>query len=309
MGLSHSQPGCTVPLQDCSANKVFGTVERNLTENEVHVWSINVDQLAKYRGWTDLLNEEETRRAACFRFQKDRQAFIVCRGALRILIASYLASVPKKLRFIFSERGKPELHESDNPGHVHFNVSHSDTRAVLAFVRNRKVGIDLERIRTDCEVEQIADRFFSAVEKKALLSLKSLQRHKAFFNLWTRKEAFLKARGGGLSIPLSDFDVSLEPVKPQILLATRPDANDVNRWHIESLQVAKGFAAALALEKLPGQKTHVDVRVLELPMVTRGAFAVAVDAIPLEMQIQHEPRTRASRNSASAGLATQGERP
>ena len=297
-----------MPLQDCSANKVFGTVERNLTENEVHVWSINVDQLAKYGGWTDLLNEEETRRAACFRFQKDRQAFIVCRGALRILIASYLASVPRKLRFIFSERGKPELHESDNPGHVHFNVSHSDTRAVLAFVRNRKVGIDLERIRTDCEVEQIAGRFFSAVEKKALLSLKSRHRHKAFFNLWTRKEAFLKAKGGGLSIPLSDFDVSLEPVNPEILLATRPDANEVDRWHIESLQVAKGFAAALALEKVPEQKTHLDVRVLELPMVTRGAFAVAVDAIPPKMQIQQEPRTRASRNSASPACGGNGPR-
>jgi 4'-phosphopantetheinyl transferase len=149
--------------------------------------------------------------------------------------------------FTYSETGKPALsaiHGSD----ICFNVSHSEDIAAFAFALRRKVGVDVECIRFDVDVEEIPRRFFSLLEQQDLAALDGQQKVEGFFNCWTRKEAYVKAVGSGLSLPLRDFDVSLAPGEPARLLATRPVANLVSQWSMESLELGPGCAAAVVVE-------------------------------------------------------------
>jgi 4'-phosphopantetheinyl transferase len=120
--------------------------------------------------------------------------------------------------------------------------------ALYAVARGREVGIDLEFIRRDLEVEQIAERFFSRQEIATLRALPADLRRDAFFLCWTRKEAYIKARGEGLSLPLDQFDVSLIPGEPAALLSTRPDSDEALRWSLQELPLGSGYVAALAVE-------------------------------------------------------------
>jgi len=119
---------------------------------------------------------------------------------------------------------------------------------LLAFAEGRQVGIDVEKLRRDFATSEIAERFFSIAEREALRALPQDQRHEAFFRCWTRKEAFIKALGEGLSHPLDQFDVSLAPGGPAVLLATRPDAQEAKRWKLWNIYVPGDYAAALAAE-------------------------------------------------------------
>ncbi len=127
-------------------------------------------------------------------------------------------------------------------------MSHSHGVALYAVTRDREVGIDLEFIRRDLEVEQIAERFFSRRETATLRALPTALREYAFFLCWTRKEAYIKARGEGLSLPLDQFDVSLIPGEPAALLSTQPDSDEALRWSLQELTLASGYVAALAVE-------------------------------------------------------------
>jgi len=131
---------------------------------------------------------------------------------------------------------------------IRFNMSHSHGEALYAVTRGREIGIDLEFIRCDLEVEQIAERFFSQCEIATLRALPVSLRKHAFFLCWTRKEAYIKARGQGLSLPLDQFDVSLIPGEPSALLSTQPDSDEALRWSLQELTPAPGYAAALAVE-------------------------------------------------------------
>src|SRR5208283_6416 len=142
----------------------------------------------------------------------------------------------------------PMLATSASSDTLDFNVSHTAGLALLAFARGRKIGIDVERIRRDFGTAEIAERFFSKAERAALRELPQEQRHEAFFRCWTRKEAFIKALGEGLSHPLDQFDVSLAPGQPAALLAARPHAEEVTRWSLWDLQVPGDYSAALAAE-------------------------------------------------------------
>ena len=189
------------------------------------------------------LSEEEAKRAVRFRFEKDRIRYIVAHGCLRNILARYLQCEPGVLNFDINEYGKPSIN-----GHkLEFNLSHSGDFALIAVSHKRKVGVDVERIHSDMEFESIADRFFSPNELAELMSLPLEQRAIAFFNCWTRKEAYIKAQGLGLSLPLDSFDVSLTPNEPAFLRATRPDAQEANRWSLCSLKVDPGYAAAVAI--------------------------------------------------------------
>src|SRR5208283_3082224 len=148
----------------------------------------------------------------------------------------------------------PMLATSASSDTLDFNVSHTAGLALLAFARGRKIGIDVERIRRDFGTAEIAERFFSKAERAALRELPQEQRHEAFFRCWTRKEAFIKALGEGLSHPLDQFDVSLDPHAPAALLATRPDAHEVDRWKLLDIRLLGDFVAALALEVGPAAK-------------------------------------------------------
>ncbi len=218
-------------------------------EREAQVWIGSVASAAGCIGqFQELLSDDENARASKFRFEKNRHEFVVGRGMLRTLLASYLDTSAAKLRFTYSEHGKPRLHDAEKNGTLTFNLSHSDGVILCAFARDHKIGVDVEKMREDFSVEEIAERFFSDGERNTLRTVPVEHRRQAFFNCWTRKEAYIKARGEGLALPLHQFDVSLSPGQPAALLSTRPDTDEASRWWLHDLEVSRGYAAALAVK-------------------------------------------------------------
>jgi len=163
-----------------------------------------------------------------------------------MLLGGYLGVPPGTLSFGYGRFGKPHLNGLETP--LQFNASHSGHILLIAITLDRAIGIDVERIRTNLSVLEIAARFFSPRERDAFAALPATLRTDAFFDCWTRKEAYIKARGEGLSLPLSGFDVSFLPGEPAKLLATRPDAAEASCWRLRELEVADGYKAALAVE-------------------------------------------------------------
>ncbi len=228
-------------------SRVTGTPA--LGREEIHIWHQNLSRgLAEVEALGSLLSPDEMERAQRFRFEANRNEFMVCRSTLRALLGQYLSVPPKELCFEYSEYGRPRLATGSWAGDLDFNVSHSGAHALLGFARGRKIGLDIEKIRRDFGTGEIAERFFSETERSALRDLPLGQKHEAFFRCWTRKEAFIKALGEGLSHPLDQFDVSLAPSVPAQLLATRPDAKEARRWRIWDLQAPTGYTAALVAE-------------------------------------------------------------
>jgi len=220
-----------------------------LSSDEVHVFRASLDVPASHvHSMQQTLMRDELRRAARFYFKKDRQHFIVARGLLRTILSRYLDMEPHRLRFCYSDYGKPALVPTSAQTVLNFNLSHSDGLALYAVTRGRQIGVDIERIRVGFEQEQIATRFFSPQENAVLRALSVQMRPEAFFNCWTRKEAYIKAKGEGLSLPLDQFDISLASSKPATLLNTRGEPQNASRWSLEELKPGPGFVAALAVE-------------------------------------------------------------
>ena len=220
-----------------------------LRTDEVHVWRATLDP-APSRGeifWPTLAADEKAR-ADRFHFAKDRHHFIVARGTLRAILGRYLNRVPECVPIAYGARGKPTLAGEVDRDAICFNLSHSHGIALYAVARGREIGIDIERIRSDVAVAEIAERFFSRQEVAMLQGLSSDVQREAFFRCWTRKEAYIKARGEGLSLPLDQFDVSLAPGEPAALLGTRPEASEASHWSLKNLDPFPGYAAALAVE-------------------------------------------------------------
>ncbi len=221
-----------------------------LESDDVHVWRFALDiGEALLERLRESLTDDERRRAARFHFEKDRRHFIAGRGSLRFLIGAYRGCPPEEVRFSYGNRGKPRLVDEDNTDRLRFNLTHSHGLALLAVTSVREIGVDIERLRdVENDGEPLAERFFSPLEASALRSLPPEQRREAFFRCWTRKEAYIKAKGEGLSLPLEQFDVSLHPREPAALLATRFDPADAQRWSMRHLAPAEGFVGALAVE-------------------------------------------------------------
>jgi 4'-phosphopantetheinyl transferase len=220
-----------------------------LGNNEVHVWRASLDDPApQVDTLLDSLAADEQTRAGRFYFQRDREHFITAHAVLRAILGLYLNRAPNRLSFCYSSFGKPALAGESGGDAINFNMSHSHGMAVYAVARDREVGIDLEFIRRDLKAEQIAERVFSRQEAATLRGLPTDLRKYAFFLCWTRKEAYIKARGEGLSQPLDQFDVSLIPGEPAALLSTRPDSGEALRWSLQELALASDYVAALAAE-------------------------------------------------------------
>ena len=223
-----------------------------LTENEIRVWHARIpyggDDLNYLRG---LLATDEIYRTEQFRFARDRDRFMTSRGLLRMLLGSYMGARPRGIQFEYSAHGKPALAPDFGDKRVCFNVAHSGEWVVLAFTRGRRIGIDIEKIRHDFDTAQIAERFFSITEREGLCQLSGEQLCQAFFRCWTRKEAFVKATGDGLSLPLSQFDVAFAPGEPARLLQTRPVAAEAQNWFMEELSIHPDYAGAIVAEIRP----------------------------------------------------------
>lgn len=219
----------------------------SLTTGEVHVWRVELDQpehlLEKFRG---TLEEHELQRASRFHFEKHRRHFIAGRGVLRQLLARYLDTKPEALRLSYGAYGKPALNGEHKNSRLRFNMSHSHEMALFAFAEDRELGVDVEHIRADFASEEIACRFFSRREVEMFTALPKQDQIAAFFRCWTRKEAFIKVIGLGLSQPLDQFDVTLVAEQPAALLWVSGD--DASRWSLYDLAVGDEYAGALAVE-------------------------------------------------------------
>jgi len=196
----------------------------------------------------DLLSEDEQQRAHRFVFDRDRRRFIVARARLRQLLGERLGVPPAALRFVYGAQGKPALAAKFAGSGLRFNVSHSEDVAVYAFALDREVGIDVEAVRELPDADDIAARCFSRRENETYLKLGSRERSLGFFNCWTRKEAFIKALGEGLSHPLDRFDVSLAPGEPARILRVGGAPGEHCGWRMQSFVPAAGFVSALVAE-------------------------------------------------------------
>jgi 4'-phosphopantetheinyl transferase len=221
----------------------------SLAGDEVHLWSVPLRQAAATtQSCFSVLTPDERRRSERFLFRADRTRFAVARGMLRIIIGRYLRINPARLRFDYNAYGKPALAGDGAAETLRFNLSHSNDLALYAFTQAREVGVDLEYLRPDFASEQLAGRFFSAAEIEVLRVLPARQQTESFFNCWTRKEAYVKARGEGLALSLHDFDVSFMPGDPARLLCVRGESGGAQRWSLRALTPETGYVAALAVE-------------------------------------------------------------
>jgi 4'-phosphopantetheinyl transferase len=219
-----------------------------LAETEVHLWRLNLQATSgATEKWVSVLSADEKARAARYHRDIDRKYFITARAMLRQILGSYLKKDPETLIFAYSEKEKPSLGGAEAGSGIEFNISHSGDLALLAFARSRQIGVDVEQIRRDFDTAKIAARFFSAAEQKQLAALPEEQRSDAFFRCWTRKEAYIKATGKGLSLPLHQFDVSLAPKELNALLATRPDPLERTTWTMRDIVVPPQYAAAICV--------------------------------------------------------------
>ena len=211
-----------------------------LASGEVHCWcaSLDVAPDASARLYATLTPDERARSAG-FQFERDRRRFIVARGALRDLLGRYLQTEPGQIRFVYNAFGKPGL-GPEFASRLKFNLSHSAGVALIA-IAAADVGVDLEYIRAHTHYADVARHFFSPAEFDELTALPSHRHAEAFFSCWTKKEAYLKARGEGLALPLNGFSVPLTADPAQA-------AVEVHGWSLHTLRPAPGFAGALAVE-------------------------------------------------------------
>jgi 4'-phosphopantetheinyl transferase len=215
----------------------------------VHIWRANLDEgLPLVNQFERTLGVDEILKADRFYFRRDRDRFIVAHGILRDILGRYLRIPPESLAFVYSFFGKPSLLLKSGVEPIRFNTSHSHGIALYAITLDRDIGIDLELVRDGLAIGEIATRFFSNQEVSGLFSLPAELRTQGFFACWTRKEAYIKARGEGLSLPLNQFDVSMIPGEPAELLGTRPDSECARRWSLHELTVASDYVAAFVLE-------------------------------------------------------------
>jgi 4'-phosphopantetheinyl transferase len=216
--------------------------------DSVHVWRADLEQSPELiRAHLASLSTDERQRADRYRFDRDRLHFIAARGVLRDLVGRYVGCPPAGVSFSYGRYGKPGLVGAAGAARLAFNVSHSHGVALYAFTRGAEVGLDVEFIREDVACLEVAERTFSPDEVAALRALPAESRVAAFFDCWVRKEAYVKARGEGLSHDLRGFTVSLAPGATTALLATSDGPSEAMRWSLSELPVGKGYAGALAV--------------------------------------------------------------
>lgn len=217
-----------------------------INSGEIHIWTVWLDRpgVSLLELW-QLLAADERERANRFRFERDRNHYVAGRGVLRLLIGRYLHLPPAHIPFVYGSHGKPELAPlAGKPGFA-FNLSNSHGIALIGFCWGQPIGVDVEPIRPMEDAEAVAERFFSTAENEVFRAVPHHQQAEAFFNCWTRKEAFIKAVGEGLSYPLDQFEVSLRPDETARLLSVRGSQAEAARWFLHSLCPAPGFVGAV----------------------------------------------------------------
>ena len=228
-----------------------------LAGDEIHVWATTLavapDILETYAA---TLSPDEMARANKFKFAKHRNRFIAGRGALRAILGQYLSVGPAGLRFAYSANGKPDFAEDFAGSGIHFNLAHTADLAMIAITRIGEIGVDVEGVRPVKNVDELVGRFFSPRESELFQKVPDEQKPVAFFNLWTRKEALLKATGEGITRSLSLVEVSFLPGEPARLLAISGDAVKAAQWRLRELSPAAGFTGAIAIYRGTSKIEH-----------------------------------------------------
>lgn len=232
-------------MDDAHATWPDGPLRPALAPGDVHLWLADLAGAAGIAAQlAATLSADERERSDRFHHARDRDRFRAARGILRALLARYLGQPAAALRFSYTAYGKPEL--ADGPD-LRFNLAHSGERAIYAVTLGRPVGVDIELVRPELATPAIAAQFFAAGENEWLGRLEPPLWAEGFFRCWTRKEAYVKAHGLGLSLPLDRFEVALAPGEPAALLATHDDPAEAGRWTLDDLGMEPPYIGALAV--------------------------------------------------------------
>lgn len=217
---------------------------------EVQVWLADLDRppIPRQLLYADLAPDERER-AARFRFDVHRHRFIAGRGLLRRILAPLLGVEPGEVVFRYGAKGKPSLARPE--ADLTFNLSHSANGALFALSRGAELGVDLEALRPLSDADALVERFFHPREREVYVRRPAEERLTCFYCGWTRKEAYVKARGDGLSLPTTAFEVVLVPGEPAGMLGFEAEPGEVERWSFAALEPARGFLGALAVEGPP----------------------------------------------------------
>lgn len=226
------------------------------SQPKLDIWHFSLHQqdhsLAQLQ---NLLNAEEREKAGRFSTKLLQCRFVVGRASLRLILGRYLDKAPQELTFEYGEFGKPTLAEKTNPNSLQFNMSHSHDLGVIAVAHGRRVGIDIEQVRNIEDMDSIVLKTFSPLEQSVYSGIPVDEKGTAFLRCWTRKEAYLKATGMGLSLPLDNFDVTLAPGDDARLLRVEHDSNEVSRWSFSDLDFESDYIGTIAVEgKCSSQK-------------------------------------------------------
>lgn len=219
-----------------------------LQAGEVHIWMGVQDRTeSECSRFLRILSPDERMRAEQFRFEEHRLKFIARHGILRTILGKYLGVPAHTVLFHHGANGKPELAKAFRRSGVVFNISHSNGLALFAFARNHEIGVDIEHVRDIPEMEHIIERFFSPGERAFIHATPPLERRDAFFDCWTRKEAFIKATGTGLALPLSSFDVAPGQEERDAQGIDAEAQPFLSPWSVRTLRPAREHAGAVAV--------------------------------------------------------------
>lgn len=222
-----------------------GSVEP-IVPGSVTIWRLPLDlDEAELAPLFAMLTDAERDRAARFHFDQHRRRFTAARGQLRAVLGRYLDCPPDRVTFRHGPNGKPAI--AGECGGLEFNLSHSGGFGLVALTRDRPLGVDLEHVRAMRNFEGIAQRFFAPEEVADLAALAPDEQPEAFFRIWTRKEAYVKADGAGLTHALNRFRVSVHPAQPARLIHIDGSAEAAGAWSLVHLDPSPGYLGCLAV--------------------------------------------------------------
>lgn len=225
------------------------SIDFPLRADEIHTWFAYLEKPPRlFQELAKTLSSEEQKRASRYRFDKDKNHFILSHGILRTLLGRYMSKRPDQLQFVCGDKGKPILRDGFGQQKIHFNLSRSGRMALYSFARGHEIGVDIENIRNISDMELIVEHSFSEREKAEFFALPENEKKAAFFNCWTQKEACLKAIGAGLSDPLDKFEVSLNPGEPAKLLGIKGNSREASQWSVFGLSPSPDYVAAIAIQ-------------------------------------------------------------
>lgn len=239
-----------------------------IKENEVHIWTLDTSVYSQILSNQSVLSKDESARANKFRFDEDRNTYIVGRIVLRTLLGNYLGKEPSEIDFIYNEQGKPNVINSTG---INFNLSNSKSSVAIGICKDSLIGIDIEYNKRPIEIDEIAPKFFSKNEVDQLIVLPSNMQLDAFYNCWTRKEAFIKALGGGLTVPLDQFEVSLLSKEKPSLIGIEWDQDRTQNWKMHSFNKGNDYTGAIIVEN--SSSTFKEM-VFELECLTHEAIKI-----------------------------------